>query len=95
MSPRTLFILEDRNMTWIQLQVRKQDSIQSSQVDLMKRCDPVLQRFGAVPHAPDGVPIVDADGTIGVRVYATSMVGIVKNYLTDQGFVIVEEQEHE
>ena len=45
-----------------------------------------------MPCAPDGIPIVNADGTIEVRVYSEAMVGVVKNYLKDSGFDVVREQ---
>lgn len=60
----------------------------------MKQCDPILQRFGAVPKAPDGVPIVDPDGTIEVRGYNQLGFRMAKQYLVDQGFIIVREQEN-
>jgi hypothetical protein len=77
---------------WIQLWVQAKDRITTDPIALMKRCDSMLQRFGAVPCAPDGVPVRSADGTIEVRVYSESMVGIVKGYLSDSGFEVVREQ---
>ena len=65
-------------------------------VTIMKHCDPVIQRFGSVPCAPDGTPVRDADGFIEVRNYANEMgFGMTKSYLQDQGFVIEREQENE
>ena len=77
---------------WIQLWVQVKDGITTNPIALMKQCDSMLQRFGAVPCAPDGVPIYSADGTIEVRVYSEPMVGIVKNCLADWGFKVVREQ---
>lgn len=77
---------------WIQLWVQLKDGVVANPVDLMKQCDPILQQFGAIPCAPNGVPVRSTHGTIEVRVYSEAMVRMIKNYLSDSGFKIVREQ---
>ena len=62
-------------------------------VNMMKHCDPMIQRFGSVPCAPDGIPVRDEDGTIEVRTYGSELgFSMTKSYLQDQGFVIERER---
>jgi len=80
------------DMRWWQMWVShpKADAVR-----LMERCDPVIQRFGSVPCAPDGIPVRSADGTIEVRTYGSEMgFRMTKSYLQDQGFVIEREQDN-
>ena len=77
---------------WIQLWVQVKDGITANPIVLMEQCVSMLQRFGAVPCAPDGRPVRSADGTIEVRAYSEPMVGMIKNYLSDWGFEVVREQ---
>ena len=65
-------------------------------VQIMKHCDPLIQRFGSVPCAPDGIPVQDADGTIEVRNFGSELgFSMTKSFLEDQGFVIEREQVNE
>lgn len=77
---------------WYQIWVKHKDS---NTVQIMKRCDPVLQSFGSVPCAPEGTPILNMDRTIEVRSYNKAAFSITKKYLEDQGFIIEREQENE
>ena len=77
---------------WVQLWVRVKDGTTADPIALMEQCDSMLQRFGAVPCAPNGRPIYSADGTIEVRAYLEPMVGIIKRCLSDWGFAVVREQ---
>jgi len=80
-------------MEWFQCWVKHNDP-SVDQVSLMQRADPILQRFGSLPCAPppDGIPVVEADGTIEVRSFNTVGFDMTKRYLEDQGFEIVKEQ---
>lgn len=75
---------------WFQFWVRHSDPL-VNQIALMKICDPVLQMFTSVPKAPYGTPITDADGTIEIRSYKELGFSMAKQYLIDQGFIIVRE----
>lgn len=77
-------------MEWYQMWVSHKDNA----VEIMKHCDPILQRFGSVPAAPDGIPILK-NGTIEVRSYNETGFRMAKRYLQDQGFIIEREQENE
>lgn len=80
-------------MKWYQLWVSRPNG---QAVELMKRIDPLLQKLGALPCAPDGTPIMNGDGTIEVRVYSGGTgLDIAKKYLADSGFVVERETENE
>lgn len=77
-------------MQWIQIWVEHPTA---DAVQVMKHIDPYLQMFGAVPCAPDGIPIKDADNTIEVRAFGgIPSATMAKLVLEDNGFVIVREQ---
>lgn len=81
---------------WYQVWVKHETA---DAVAVMKRCDPVIQRFGSLPCAPDGVPIgvpiLNLDGTIEVRSFNEMGFQMTKKYLEDQGFIIDRELENE
>lgn len=79
------------NGKWYQMWVKHEtgDAIQ-----VMSRCNPILQRLGSLPCAPSGAPIRNKDGTIEVRSYNEMGFRMAKNYLEDQGFTIEREQEN-
>lgn len=77
---------------WYQMWVKHETA---DVVQMMKRCDPVLQGFNSLPCAPDGTPIREADGTVQVRSFNEMGFRMAKSYLKDQGFVIEREQENE
>ena len=64
-------------------------------VSIMTHCDPLLQKLGALPRAPNGIPIMDEDGTIELRAFNKMSFEMAKKYLEDQGFSIVREQEND
>ena len=81
------------DFAWYQFWVRHETPAVA--VSVMKRCDPILQRFGAVPCAPNGTPIKEADGTIEVRAYSKGGFEMAKHYLQDQGFSVERVQVNE
>ena len=73
---------------WYQLYVRHQIDT----TGVMQRCDPILQRFGALPCAPDGRVISEPDGSVEVRVFSGEFgLNMVKDFLKDQGFTVERE----
>ena len=78
-------------MKWYQLWVKNDEC--HLILALMKRIDPYLQQFGAVPKAPEGTPLVEPDGTIEVRSYIDPY--FAKLCLDEYGFTIVKEQEND
>lgn len=79
---------------WIQLWVKHPTA---DAVRVMHNIDPLLQRFGALPCAPPpaGIPIMEEDGTIEVRVFSEFALSMVKAFLKDNGFVIEREREND
>lgn len=77
---------------WYQVWVKHETA---DPIEVMKRCDPVLQRFGSLPCAPDGTPVLNPDRTIEVRSFNEMGFQMTKNYLEDQGFIVDREQENE
>lgn len=80
---------------WVQLWAMPSKETTGDAVHMMKICEPLLMRFGAVPCAPDGIPVKSADGSIEVRVYNASAVSLVKRVLEDYGFEVVREKEND
>lgn len=78
---------------WFQMWVKHKD-LMVDQIAVMKRCDPMLQRFCCVPNAPGGTPVTQAGGIIEVRGYNEAGFRMSKSYLQDQGFEIVREKEN-
>ena len=79
------------NTKWHQLWVRGPEGVDP--VKLMGRCDPLLQRFGAVPKAPEGVPLLEPDGTIEVRVYGGGLTLVKRLLEQEYGFTIEREEQ--
>lgn len=77
---------------WYQVWVKHETA---DAVAMMQRCDPIIQRFGSIPCAPDGVPILNPDGTIEVRSFNEMGFRMTKEHLKEQGFTIEHEQENE
>lgn len=82
---------ETPKIKWFQMWVRHEGNT----IEVMKHCDPVLQHLGSIPATSHGVPVQEEDGTIEVRSYNEMGFRMAKNYLKEQGFIIVREQRND
>ena len=81
---------------WYELTVKAPQGNGYTTPQLMKRVDDHILQYGAMFHAPDGVPIQNPDGSFDLRIINESSYRFVKFVLTDHyGLEIVKEVEHE
>ncbi|MFA6252119.1 MAG: hypothetical protein WCX74_01850 [Candidatus Paceibacterota bacterium] len=60
----------------------------------MKKIDETINMFGGMVHAPEGIPVQEADGTWEVRILEGGSLSIAKNILLKGGLEIVREVEN-
>ena len=83
----------DWHKLWFKFKDQEADPLTT--VLVMQNMYPLLQRFGAVPMAPDGVPIQRPDGTFEVRLYGPPIyISLIESVAADNGFELVRQESH-
>jgi hypothetical protein len=81
---------------WYELTVKAPEGNGYTTPQSMKRVDEHLNQCNAVFNAPDGIPIMNLNGSFDLRVYEESSLKYVKYILTNHyGLEIIKEVEHQ